>query len=242
MGNLLLAALTETRGSFHDALQATAKLLAVKGQVVPASISPLVLVAETASGHILSGESAIGLARERLTRLWVESPVCEVNPAAVAAIVAADAIVIGPGSLYTSVIPNFLVPGVAEAVRRSGSCKIFVCNVATQSGETDGMSVSEHLEIFQQHAQVSATHLLLNDAHLPIDPASGQEPIPAQPPTGFSGRLVIADLIDEHMPTRHDSEKLALTIMGGVRDIQANSQSLVRRLNPFRGNGSPRVP
>jgi uncharacterized cofD-like protein len=241
MGNLLLAALTETRGSFHNALQAAAKLLTVKGQVVPASISPVVLVAETASGHILSGESAIGLASERLTKLWVESSVCEVNPAAAAAIVEADAIVIGPGSLYTSVIPNFLVPGLAEVVRRSGSCKIFVCNVATQPGETDGMSASEHLEIFQQHAQVSATHLLLNDAHLPIDLESGQEPISAQPPAEFSGCLVLADLIDGRMPTRHDPQKLALAVIECVRKFQTDSSSLVRRLNPFSGKGSSRV-
>ena len=240
VGNLLLAALTHTRGSFHDALQATAKLLAVKGQVVPASVSPnLVLVAETVSGRLLTGETAISRAGERLERLWMEDPACEVNPAAVAAIGEADAIVIGPGSLYTSIIPNFLVPGVADAVRRSGSCKIFVCNVATQHGETDGLSAPEHLEIFRRHAQVEVTHFLLNDHPRPIVPESHQEPVFPQPPEGFSGRLMVRDLIDERMSTRHDPQKLAVAVMECVRGAQSGSLPFVRRLNPF-GNGRAR--
>ncbi len=236
VGNLLLAALTRTRGSFHAALQATAKLLAVKGQVVPSSISSnLVLVAETASGQVLTGETAISRAGERLKRLWVEDPACEVNPAAVAAIGEADAIVIGPGSLYTTIIPNFLVPGLADAVRRSRGSKIFVCNVATEHGETDGMGASEHLEIFRRHAQVEVTHFLLNDHPRPIAPESHQEPVVPQPPNDFSGRLMVRDLIDERMSTRHDPQKLAEAVMECVRGAQSGPLSFLGRLNPFGG-------
>ena len=218
MGNLLLAALTDTYGNFHDALQAMATLLSVKGRVVPATNHPdLKIMAETKSGVILEGETAIGHAGEPLTKLWIEPEDCAVNLAAVQAIVAADAIVMGPGSLYTSVVPNFLVPGIAEAARTSRAVKIFVCNVATQHGETDGLSGPAHLEAFVQHAGVQPTHFLVNTTMVPIPQDSHQTAIAAERPTGFAGEMVMEDLVDAAMPTRHDPEKLANVLMSIAR-------------------------
>lgn len=218
LGNLLLAALTDTYGNFHEALQAMAKLLAVKGRVVPATNHPdLKIMAETKGGKILDGETAIGHAGETLTKLWIEPGDCEVNPAATQAILEADAIVIGPGSLYTSVLPNFLVPGIAEAARASRAAKVFVCNVATQHGETDGLSGPEHLETFVRHSGVQPTHFLVNNNALPIPGDSQQAAISAETPPGFAGEMVMDDLVDTAMPTRHDPEKLASVLMGIAR-------------------------
>jgi uncharacterized cofD-like protein len=218
LGNLLLAALTDTYGNFHEALQVMAKLLAVKGRVVPATNYPdLKIMAETKNGETLDGESAIGHAGQPLTKLWIEPEGCEVNPAAAQAILDADAIVIGPGSLYTSVLPNFLVPGIAEATRASTAMKIFVCNVATQHGETDKLSGPEHLGIFVLHSGVQPTHFLVNNNALPIPKDSQQTAISAERPNGFAGEVVMNDLVDTAMPTRHDPEKLASVLMGIAR-------------------------
>ncbi len=218
MGNLLLAALTDIHRSFPDALQATARLLAVKGQVVPATVSSdVVLLAETASKRVVSGESAIGHAGEPLLRIWMEPPACEVNPAAVQAILEADAVIIGPGSLYTSIIPNFLVPGIRQAVQEAPAQKLFVCNVATQPGETDGLSATGHLQAFEQHAQVDVTHFLCNKSALVPPPESDQEPVVPQHPEGFAGDVVIGDWVDSSVPTRHDPDKLARAVMGVMR-------------------------
>ena len=224
MGNLLLTALTEGTGNFHEALQTAARLLAVKGQVVPSSISPnLVLNAETVSGRVLAGETVVGQAAERIGRVWVEPEACEVNPAAVEAIQMADALIIGPGSLYTSVLPNFLVPGLAEAVAASKAPKLFVCNVATQQGETDGLSASSHLEVFERHAGVKITHFLVNSHPGVVPLESGQEPVLAERPQGFNGHYVAMDLLSPTMSTRHDPEKLANVVLGIVRRTRART-------------------
>ena len=218
LGNLLLAALTDMYGNFHEALQAMAKLLAVKGRVVPATNHPdLKIMAETKSGEVLDGETAIGHAGESLIKLWIEPEDCEVNPAAAEAIFEADAVVIGPGSLYTSILPNFLVPGIAEAVRTSSAAKVFVCNVATQHGETDGLSGPEHLSVFTQYSNVQPTHFLVNNNALPIPEGSQQDVISAQAPAGFLGEVIMEDLVDIAMPTRHDSDKLANVLMSIAR-------------------------
>ena len=218
MGNLLLAALTDTRGSFHDALQAIARLLAVKGQVVPATTSlDVVLTAETESGKTLIGESAIGQAGEHILNIWLEPRDCQVNPAAVEAIEQADAIIIGPGSLYTSVLPNFLIPGLGRVVDASHAPKVFVCNVATQHGETDGLTAADHLRVFQRHAGVEVTHFLVNDHPLPISPEYHQDAVSIGDITGFSGAVVMRNVVEETMPTRHDPVRLSDAVMDVIR-------------------------
>ena len=214
LGNLLLAALAETRGSFPEALRAAAELLAVRGNVMPSSAaSDLKLMARTASQRVLEGETAIGHAGEAIDDLWLEPADCEAYGGAVGAIEAADAIVIGPGSLYTSVLPNFLVPGIREAVGRSRAVKVFVCNIATQHGETDGLSAADHLRIFRQHARVPVTHVVVNSNALPIGPEYHQEPLTStEGIDGHGGVLRYTDLVDSSFPSRHDSKKLSAVI------------------------------
>ena len=216
LGNLLLAGLAETRGSFHEALRAAAELLAVRGQVMPSSIaSDLKLGARTVGGRVLEGETAIGNAGEPIDDIWLVPADCAVYPEAVKAIEDADVVVIGPGSLYTSVLPNFLVPGISEALERSRAAKVFVCNIATQHGETDGLSAGDHLRVFERYSRVSVSHVLVNSSIVSLAPEFQQEPLsPDDPFDGFDGVIVRADVIDVSFPSRHDSGKLAALING----------------------------
>ena len=214
LGNLLLAALAHTRGSFPEALHAAAELLAVRGEVMPSSTATdLKLAARTLSGRMLEGETAIGHAGEPIADLWLDPPDCDAYVGATRAIEVADVIVIGPGSLYTSVLPNFLVAGIREAFERSGALKVFVCNIATQHGETDGLSAGDHLRVFEQHARVSVSHVVLNSRIVPLAPEFQQEPLTSDDSIdGFDGVLVRADVVDVSFPSRHDSGKLAALI------------------------------
>lgn len=217
MGNLFLAALAHD-GDLHDALQAAARILALKGQVVPSTrMANLVLRAETENGNVLTGESAIGHAPEPLTHLWVEPRDATPNPAALEAIAEADVIVIGPGSLYTSVLPNFLVPGIARAVDTAPAPKLLVCNIATQVGETDGFSAADHLRVFEGQAGVSVSHFLVNARPLPIAASHRQTPIVPMHPPGFGGHVLVVDLADEERLSHHDSAKLAQAVLQVAR-------------------------
>jgi uncharacterized cofD-like protein len=214
-GNLLLAALIDIEGDLHSALQSATALLVVKGHVLPSSISTDVrLAATTVSGALLAGESAIGHSGEAIDTIWVEPPDCRANPAVLHAIAEADLIVIGPGSLYTSIIPNFLIPGIAEAVNATSAPKVLVCNVATQFGETDNLTASDHLDIFVRHSKVNVTHFLMNStARLESD----VELPPAIVPATISHAQVtvlIRDMAAVEMVTHHDHLKLARAVTG----------------------------
>ena len=215
LGNLLLAALYEIHGGFHESLQAAAQLLALSGQVVPvATDGGLVLKGQTVSGHILIGESAVGHAPDPLDRVWIEPEGVAASPVALEAIRQADLIVIGPGSLYTSIIPSFLLLGVREAVLASSGPKVLVCNVATQPHETDGYGVGEHLRAFRDHSGVAVTHVLVNNnvESLPEKWEQAAVPVVARV-EGFHGTIILGDLVDETFRTRHDPQKLAAALM-----------------------------
>lgn len=215
LGNLLLAALYEIHGGFQESLKAASQLLALSGEVIPVSTdSDLILNGETVSGEILTGESAVGNSPQAIDHVWIEPTDSDASPLAIQAIEHADLIVIGPGSLYTSVIPNFLLRGVPEAVFAASCPKIFVCNVATQPHETDGYDVKAHIDAFKTHAHVNITHVLVNSnfALLPTDlDQKSISPIANIP--GFAGKLVLRDVVDETFRTRHDPEKLATALL-----------------------------
>ena len=174
---------------------------------------------ETISGHILRGETSIGHSPEKLKRVWIEPDSAVANRAAIDAIDQADLIVIGPGSLYTSVIPNFLFREIGAAVNASKSPTVFVCNVATQPHETEGYGVEQHLMEFQAHAGLSVSHVLINDMVLNLPEHSGQEAVlSVNAIDGFQGKIVRADVLDEDFPTRHDPYKLARVLISIERD------------------------
>jgi len=213
MGNLLLTALAHD-GDLHDALQSAARILALKGKVVPSTRqSNIVLKAKTDNDKVLTGESAIGKSGEKIQNLWIEPEYVTPNSAALSAIQESEIIIIGPGSLYTSVIPNFLIPELSRAVNSSKAKKIFVCNIATQLGETDGFTARDHLEVFQKLTGVAITHFLTNDNPLPIDASYKQDAIAPLNLQGFSGKQISADLSDPIHLSHHDPDKLAKAIL-----------------------------
>ena len=227
MGNLLLAALHEQQGGFQEALDSAARLLGASGRVVPMSNrADLVLIAQTSSGAVLRGESAVGLTPETIRRLWLEPDGALASEAALSAIRQADLIVIGPGSLYTSILANFLLPDMSKAVAASNAHTVLVCNVATQRHETDGFSAADHLAEFRAHSGVSVSHFLVNSKA----PETRGEPryspvLPVSEVDGFGGVLVSADVVDEEMPERHDPHKLADALMGILRTGAGKARS-----------------
>ena len=219
LGNLLLAALYERKGGFGESLEAAARLLDISSRVLPVSDETgVVLMGRTVSGRVLTGESSVGLAPEPLESVWIEPDGTAAGGSALEAIEQADLIVIGPGSLYTSVIPCFLLRGLSEAVASSQAPKVFVCNVAAQPHETDGYGIPEHLNAFRAHSGVSATHVLVNNNVEDLPDDWGQTSLqPVRQIDGFGGEVVLADVVDEGNRTRHDPDKLA----GALMDIAA---------------------
>ncbi|TLS49367.1 YvcK family protein [Paenibacillus antri] len=151
LGNLILAALRDITGDFVTGVRELSRVLAVRGSVLPASHDSIVLSARMADGAVVEGESKITKYGGRIERVSLLPPDVEPLPEAIEAIREADAIVLGPGSLYTSIIPNLLVPGITDAIRASDAAKVYICNVMTQPGETDGYSVADHVNAIAGH-------------------------------------------------------------------------------------------
>jgi uncharacterized cofD-like protein len=157
-GNLFIAAMCGIAGNFDQAIKESSRVLAIKGRVLPATLANVALEAELEDGSIVRGETTISRSTARIKSVRLVPAGCQGLPEAIEAIESADAVILGPGSLYTSVMPNLLVQGIAEAIQRSRGVKVYVCNIMTQPGETDGMSASEHVR-----AIVSATCQRLMD-------------------------------------------------------------------------------
>jgi uncharacterized cofD-like protein len=158
-GNLYLTAMTAITGSFELALEESSRVLAVRGRVIPSTLAQVTLCAERtpsaegAPGRIerVCGESSIGLAGSHIERVYLDPEDPPAYPAAIRAILDSDMIAIGPGSLYTSVLPNLLVPDLARAIETAQARKVYVCNVSTQKGETEGYDVPDYVEALHQH-------------------------------------------------------------------------------------------
>ena len=183
IGNLLLTALTEQfEGNFPKAIQAASRLLAVRGQIIPVTLDYTVLCAKLKNGDTVRGESTIPTRgnRDPIKCVFFEprengkthhSPdevyECQAHEAAMEALVNADVIIIGPGSLYTSIMPNLVIKGIVEAIQRSNAVKIYVCNVMTQPGETDGYAVTDHVNAILDHAKILIDYVLVNNQPAP---------------------------------------------------------------------------
>lgn len=220
-GNLFLAALTEVAGDFEVAIRLSSQILAVRGQVLPATLSPVNLTARYSDGTITRGESAIPKhSRHTHIETITLEPADVLPPAQVLqAIENADAILLGPGSLYTSVIPNLLVPGIAETIRRSQAPKIYICNVMTQPGETDGMGAADHVETLLRHADVGLDYVLVNlgDPEKLAEKYRAEGALPVDPQLDRLAALRVegvgTNLLHETDWVRHDPDKLARTII-----------------------------
>ena len=151
-GNLFLTALYDITGDMVSAVRASSRVLSIRGRVLPATLDDMKLVAEMEDGRIIHGESTIPEAHGKIKRLFTEPANCKALPDVIQAIRDAELIILGPGRLYTSVIPNLLVKEISEEIIKSKAKKIYVCNIMTQPGETDNYTVSDHLKALIQHA------------------------------------------------------------------------------------------
>jgi uncharacterized cofD-like protein len=223
LGNLFLAALTEITGDFAEAVKLSSEILASKGHIYPATMSDVRLAAELKDGSTVRGETNIGKVGSLIKRLYLEPEDCHPLPEALAAIYEADVITIGPGSLYTSLLPPILVHGVSEAIAESSAVKIFICNLMTQPGETDGLTSRRHLEIVREYAaELDFDYVVVNNRQ--ISPTQllryqeeGAEQIGVHgsitPATIEGAEVVYGNLLDEGEKVRHHPEKLAQVVL-----------------------------
>jgi uncharacterized cofD-like protein len=215
-GNLLIAALTAVTGDFEEGVRQSNRVLAVRGSVVPVAGQPITLHAALIDGSVIEGQSEI--ARKRgIRRVWITPEDAKPSAEALAAIEAADLIVIGPGSLYTSLLPPLLVSGIHDALLSTAAPRVLVCNVATQVGETEEFALTDHLEALSDHEMADVIDaVLVNDnfrarqpANYPAAPVRIDVPLSSK-----SGPQVIArDVVDDDNAHRHDPRKLASVLL-----------------------------
>jgi len=216
-GNLLIVAMAGITGSFERALRESSRVLAVRGQVLPSTLYRVTLCAEKQTPDLerVTGESAIPKHKGPIVRVYLEPDHAPAYPDVVRAILEADLIIAGPGSLYTSVMPNLLVQDIQNALRASHAAKIYICNIATQPGETDHFSVEDHLQALEQHVGKGIfTHVLANDnLNVAWPPASSSELVKPRERAASDPAIIFADVIDVSTPWRHDAKKLARAIL-----------------------------
>src|SRR5688500_13485661 len=207
-GNLFLAALTEVTGDFVEAVRLSSEVLASKGRIYPATLNDVRLVAELEDGRVVRGETSITAARSAVRRLRLEPEQCLPLPEALAAVRAADIITVGPGSLYTSILPNLLVARVAESIGASPAVKIFICNLMTQPGESDGYTARRHIEVVRSYApEIEFDFVVVNDRRVSPGQAEayaaegarqiGLTDHKLEEEFGREAEVVRADLLDE---------------------------------------------
>ena len=234
-GNLFLAAMTGITGNFDTAIKESSRVLNIVGRVLPATLGVVRLCARLTDGTIIEGESNIGTLHGPIERVYFDPPRAEPLQEVIDAIRDADAIVLGPGSLYTSILPNLLVNGVAREIAAASAAKIYVCNVMTQPGETDDMTASDHVRrlLDGAGARVCETVIVNNEAPQLLVAAyavEGQVPVDADAHNISAMGLtpVTAAVISETQTVRHDSEKLAKVVIDVLDRAIAQRASFVR--------------
>lgn len=222
-GNLFLAALTEITGDFATAITLSSEILASKGHIFPATLADVRIGAELKDGRIVRGETEIGKVGPAIKRLFLDPPDCLPPVGAVKAIEQADVITIGPGSLYTSLLPPLLVNGLGDAIGRSKAIKIFVSNLMTQPGETDGYTSADHFNMINGYLpQIDSAYVLVNNE--PISPKQAEIYEPqGSVQIGIHGSLskvvmgratvVYAKLLSREQKVRHDPRRLAEAVL-----------------------------
>jgi len=220
-GNLFLAALAEVTGDFVEAVRLSSEVLASKGHIFPATINDIRLVAELEDGRVVRGETQITASHSKIRRLRLEPEQCLPLPEALAAIRSADVITVGPGSLYTSILPNLLVARVASAIGEAHATRIFICNLMTQPGETDGYTARQHMEIVKRYSpEIQFDFVIVNNRPISKEQteryaAEGASQIGianddlAETTLDGVSEIVRADLLDEGDKVRHNPERLA---------------------------------
>ena len=220
-GNLFLTAMVQVTGDFEKAVKESSKVLAIRGRVIPATVSNVHLVAEYEDGSITEGEAQIPSRKSRIKRVFLNPADAVPTQEAIEAIAEADVIILGPGSLYTSVIPNLVIKGIAPAMAKSGAYKIYVCNVMTQPGETDRYTASDHVKAIIEHSDRHVLNACLaNVAEVPAEAQvryRSEDSFPVMPDMAeieaLGCQAVGTDLLSVKDYVRHDSEKLTKALI-----------------------------
>jgi uncharacterized cofD-like protein len=218
LGNLFITALTDLTGSFEEAIAESGRVLGVLGQVLPATLHDVRLSADihmqdTQKRVHVKGESEIPRQAGQIRRVWLEPSNASAFPPAIAAILSADLIIVGPGSVFTSILPNLLVTDLSDAIRASRAVKFYICNVATQPGETDGFDCGDHIRSIEKHIGSHLFDLVIsnNDYEAPLP--EGIMWVRAGALLEEEYAIYQAKLIDKSNPMHHDSTRLAEVVM-----------------------------
>ncbi len=243
LGNLFLTALAGITGSMDKAVAEIGRVLAVEGRVLPSALQTVTLIAEVRSSHDnrlqrVVGESQIPEAGGKIERVFLEPDYVRAYPEAIQAILSAELIVIGPGSLFTSILPNLLVNGITEAIRASRAYTVYVCNVATQEGETDGFSVADHVHALEAHIGGGVFDAVLANNDYPSQNAGERThyvlPTSDSHPIYQRYTMHMAELTDSKRPWRHDPGKLAQELLALYNAALPATSALVDAVRPER--------
>ena len=218
-GNLFISALSDITGSFEEAVAESGRVLSVHGRVLPSTLHDVRLVADmrlpdVANEVRVEGESRIPKVDGRVRRVWLDPYDAPAFPPVIRALLNADIIIIGPGSLYTSLLPNLLVRDLLGAMRASKALKVYVCNMVTQAGETQSYSCSDHVRALEEHVGDGLFDVVLcNDNYEPALPDESDQWVLADEMSRSDARLYTSDLVDYEHPWRHDPTRLAQVLM-----------------------------
>ena len=229
LGNLLIAAMTAVEGGdFEDGIRLMNRILAVRGRVLPVSPTPITLHARTTDGTVVDGQSHV-MRTSDIERVWISPEDVEASEDALTAIAEAELIVLGPGSLYTSLLPSLLIPAIRDAVMAATAPRIFVCNVATQEGETTGFDLAAHVEALVAHTSPNLIDIVLANNHLAgrptvsetgavIDDAEAPRPVRLRWPPSVTPvpRLILDEVIDAANAHHHDPARLATAVLSAL--------------------------
>lgn len=218
LGNLLLAAITSITGDFVAGIRELSRVLNVNGIVLPSANQSVVLNAKMTDGTVVEGESKIPKANKVIEKVFLTPKDVKAVPESLEAIKEADLIVIGPGSLYTSILPNLLVPGLGEALCRARAKKVYICNVMTQHGETNHFTAADHVQALMDHVHRSFIDIIVvNNKDIPANIAAryqreGAEPVrfDEERLTSFGFEVISGKMIQyDHSVIRHDAQRIA---------------------------------
>jgi uncharacterized cofD-like protein len=240
-GNLFIAAMTSVTGNFEEAVRETSRVLAVRGEILPSTLANVSLSAVTEENEAIHGESNITERGGRIKQVFIHPENAQAHPDAIRAILDADMIVVGPGSLFTSVLPNLLVDGIRRAIEMSKTVKVYVCNVATERGETDSFSVSDHYRALHEHIGSGLFQFVVANSNIEQDGLADK--LQAQPvhpdTTQINGAtVIIADVVSEENRYHHDPKKLASTLVNLYYQRRQLEQPVPE---PVRGRGRERA-
>ncbi len=210
-GNLFIVAMAGVTGNFEEAIRETSRVLRVRGQILPSTLEDVTLNAELDDARLIRGESLIGVSDHPIGRVYLDPPHPAAYPGAMQAIQEADLIIMGPGSVFTSVLPNLLVEGITKSIMKSKATKVYICNVATQPGETDGFDAENHAEALLRHTNDGLfNYFLVHDSLIRPVPSDGD----ARPVLSTGRSLpgistIVRDVVSDETPLRHDPYKLS---------------------------------